>query len=52
MLELKVRTVCCLHSGHVLVFVSVQGLSLSIATVMSELMYKVASVRVTPITAV
>ena len=34
MLEFKVRKVCCLHSGHVLLFASVQRVSSSIPTVM------------------
>jgi hypothetical protein len=36
MLEFKVRTVCCLHPVLVLLFASVQRISLSIPTVMGD----------------
>ena len=40
MLEFKVRKVCCLHSGHVLLFGSVQRVPPSISTVMGDWMWQ------------
>jgi hypothetical protein len=46
MLEFKVRTGCCLHPVHLLMFASVQRVSSSIPTVLGDRMWRSDSAMV------